>query len=374
MHVNMPMRWYKFLKYVTVPIGIIIWGIRIIASISSLNLYQGTSIEWVAIFDILIAMVEMGLLIGAANGVYRRIWMGIRLLISAFFVLYINNIFIYLIGFEYGGMDPAEFCGKIVGTSIVYIPFIYCNYVYFNKRREYFIGGRYFNSEGVEIDGDRFQKTTANEPINFVSSEQNSQFSLIEQSSVKTDGEKIRVRVQKIKKHKEQLLNEAAGEQLNEFRVESSKTGKRIITTYILAATCALFLCSTIALSYICIKTLAQKASVESEYEVLQTDFKKLQENYRITKEQLTTKNTQLVAKFEEYDELEQKCQELQDKNSDLIMPTLFLRNEIGFIVGGSNYYHNYDCEIFQKAGEYWAHNIEYCKYIGYAPCPLCWE
>lgn len=45
----------------------------------------------------------------------------------------------------------------------------------------------------------------------------------------------------------------------------------------------------------------------------------------------------------------------------------------IGFIVDGSPYYHNYWCDTFQNADEYWAHNIEYCAYIGYSPCPYCW-
>lgn len=52
----------------------------------------------------------------------------------------------------------------------------------------------------------------------------------------------------------------------------------------------------------------------------------------------------------------------------------LFLYNNIGFIVNGSSYYHNYECPVFQAASEYAAHNIEYCRYLGYGACPVCWD
>ena len=50
-----------------------------------------------------------------------------------------------------------------------------------------------------------------------------------------------------------------------------------------------------------------------------------------------------------------------------------FLINSIGFIVDGSGYYHTYDCSKFQNADKFWAHNIEYCKSLGYPKCPYCW-
>ena len=58
----------------------------------------------------------------------------------------------------------------------------------------------------------------------------------------------------------------------------------------------------------------------------------------------------------------------------DHLDAALFLYNNIGFIVNGSSYYHNYECPVFQAASEYWAHNIEYCQSIGYSACPVCWD
>ena len=74
--------------------------------------------------------------------------------------------------------------------------------------------------------------------------------------------------------------------------------------------------------------------------------------------------------------QLQEKANDLEARNEDLsgyLHDAIFLYNNIGFIVEGSNRYHNYDCPVFQGADEYWAHNIEYCEYLGYSKCGNCW-
>ena len=74
--------------------------------------------------------------------------------------------------------------------------------------------------------------------------------------------------------------------------------------------------------------------------------------------------------------QLQEKVNDLEARNEDLsgyLHDATFLYNNIGFIVEGSNRYHNYDCPVFQGAVEYWAHNIEYCEYLGYSKCGNCW-
>lgn len=74
--------------------------------------------------------------------------------------------------------------------------------------------------------------------------------------------------------------------------------------------------------------------------------------------------------------QLQEKVNGLEARNEDLsgyLHDATFLYNNIGFIVEGSNRYHNYDCPVFQSADEYWAHNIEYCEYLGYSKCGNCW-
>lgn len=74
--------------------------------------------------------------------------------------------------------------------------------------------------------------------------------------------------------------------------------------------------------------------------------------------------------------QLQEKVNDLEARSEDLsgyLHDATFLYNNIGFIVEGSNRYHNYDCPVFQGADEYWAHNIEYCEYLGYSKCGNCW-
>ena len=51
-----------------------------------------------------------------------------------------------------------------------------------------------------------------------------------------------------------------------------------------------------------------------------------------------------------------------------------FIDDNIVFIEDdGTDQYHKYDCYKF-VGNHYWAHNIEYAEYIGYSPCPICYD
>ena len=97
-------------------------------------------------------------------------------------------------------------------------------------------------------------------------------------------------------------------------------------------------------------------------------------------RDDLTAENVELRSRVStlsaEKMQLQEKVNDLDAQNEDLsgyLHDAIFLYNNIGFIVEGSNRYHNYDCPVFQGAGEYWAHNIEYCEYLGYSKCGNCW-
>lgn len=62
-----------------------------------------------------------------------------------------------------------------------------------------------------------------------------------------------------------------------------------------------------------------------------------------------------------------------KDNLDELLDISLEALGRIGYIVSGSRYYHRFYCDIYTDADEYWAHNIEYCAYLGYTPCPDCW-
>lgn len=65
------------------------------------------------------------------------------------------------------------------------------------------------------------------------------------------------------------------------------------------------------------------------------------------------------------YDDAAERAEQYEEEAS-------FLNRRIGFIVGGSSYYHSYLCSVFQESGTFWAHNREYCESLGYGKCPIC--
>lgn len=97
-------------------------------------------------------------------------------------------------------------------------------------------------------------------------------------------------------------------------------------------------------------------------------------------RDDLSAENAELRSRVSalstEKTQLQEKVNDLEARNEDLsgyLHDATFLYNNIGFIVEGSNRYHNYDCPVFHGADEYWAHNIEYCEYLGYSKCGNCW-
>lgn len=122
-------------------------------------------------------------------------------------------------------------------------------------------------------------------------------------------------------------------------------------------------LCIAVALLVVCTCILGYRVSVLT---AARDDLAAENAELRSRVSALSTEKTQL----------QEKVNDLEARNEDLsgyLHDATFLYNNIGFIVEGSNRYHNYDCPVFQGADEYWAHNIEYCDYLGYSKCGNCW-
>lgn len=122
-------------------------------------------------------------------------------------------------------------------------------------------------------------------------------------------------------------------------------------------------LCIAVALLVVCVCILGYRVSVLTA-----------------ARDDLAAENAELCSRVStlstEKTRLQEKVNDLEARNEDLsgyLHDATFLYNNIGFIVEGSNRYHNYDCPVFQGADEYWAHNIEYCEYLGYSKCGNCW-
>lgn len=145
-----------------------------------------------------------------------------------------------------------------------------------------------------------------------------------------------------------------AGQTPPGVETEQSKPGKRSPVVP---------LCIAAALLVVCTCILGYRVSVLT---AARDDLAAENAELRSRVSALSTEKTQL----------QEKVNDLEVRNEDLsgyLHDATFLYNNIGFIIEGSNRYHNYDCPVFQGADEYWAHNIEYCEYLGYSKCGNCW-
>lgn len=145
-----------------------------------------------------------------------------------------------------------------------------------------------------------------------------------------------------------------AGQTPPGVETEQSKPGKRSPMVPLCIATALLVVCTCILGYRVSVLTAARDDLAAENAEL----------HSRVST--LSTEKTQL----------QEKVNDMEARNEDLsgyLHDATFLYNNIGFIVEGSNRYHNYDCPVFQGADEYWAHNIEYCEYLGYSKCGNCW-
>lgn len=70
---------------------------------------------------------------------------------------------------------------------------------------------------------------------------------------------------------------------------------------------------------------------------------------------------------------LEDEIFSLKLEKTRLTISNVFFNKYIGFIVDGSDQYHTYECEVYKSAESFTAHNVEYCKYLGYT-AHSCWD
>lgn len=136
--------------------------------------------------------------------------------------------------------------------------------------------------------------------------------------------------------------------------------------TVVILIACVLLAASTCFFYTQANSNMEEAEKLESKNEELQGKLQSARELYQSAKNQIN----KLVI---ENSELSDKLSMFEGRIGDMADSYYFFRSNIGFIIEGSNRYHNYNCSIFQNSDTYWAHNIEYCEYLGYSKCPECW-
>ena len=96
-------------------------------------------------------------------------------------------------------------------------------------------------------------------------------------------------------------------------------------------------------------------------------------EEIRVLNNKITQLNSAIASYRDNVGELKSQIKDLESRNT-YFNEYMVLNYRIGFIVDGSAYYHRYSCPVYRAADECTAHNIEYCRYLGYSACPVCWD
>ena len=131
-----------------------------------------------------------------------------------------------------------------------------------------------------------------------------------------------------------------------------------------------------IPLSVLCVALIALSAYLGVSLNASRAETEPLTAEVESLSDRLKTVSSENTKLRDQISDLSDENDDLQSENDELVgyrHDAIFLYNRIGFIVSGSSRYHNYECPIFQAADGYWAHNIEYCEYLGYSQCGLCW-
>lgn len=136
-----------------------------------------------------------------------------------------------------------------------------------------------------------------------------------------------------------------------------------------LSAVCAVLAVSVCLLGYSANIARANQQKLTESVEALTAENAELQETVSELESQNKKTQEKITSLEAENTNLERDLESSRIAGTDMFS-SLY---HIGFIVNGSPYYHLFTCDVYTSADTYWAHNIEYCEYLGYSKCPDCW-
>lgn len=329
-----PMKFYKLIARVGMPLGVVLNFFRAIQATAAIETATDTA-KLYFIIDAVYMWVGIVLLFGAIVGMNKLEWVGVKCYASLFMWQIVYSVFLatYSASLE---LFEFEYFGRNIFAAIFLSVWLYFCMIYFGKRRLLF-------SPGAFNDPPEWTPSTDGEPAFHDQSARNS--------------------ITPPKVEPEPTSEPEIAAESNPPAVIPEKPVKK-------AAPRALVIGLVVALTLSLAGNVWQGISWAN--------------NSAESAEKIRVLNNKLTQKEEAIKEYRTKVGDLNTELArvkaqkeglyDHLDAALFLYNNIGFIVNGSSYYHNYECPVFQEASEYWAHNIEYCQSIGYRACPVCWD
>lgn len=329
-----PLKFYKLIARIGLPLGFILNLFRAMQATAEI----GTATEAARpyfIIDAVYMWVGIILLFGALVGLNKMKWAGVKYYASLFGWQIVYNVFLatYSASLE---LFEFEYFGRNIFAAIFLSVWLYFCMIYFGKRRLLFSPGAF--------ETPRVADEAKTEPGK-VDPAQTDPAPVLQEAPPEPAVELP------------PIVQEPSIADLVEVKKPKRKPNIPVIV-----------LCIALALSlagnvWQGVSWASDSAESAEEIRVLNNKLTQKEEAIKEYRTRVGDLNTELA-----------RVKDQKDGLYDHLDAAIFLYNNIGFIVNGSSYYHNYECPVFQAASEYWAHNIEYCQSIGYRACPVCWD
>lgn len=329
-----PMKFYKLIARIGLPLGFILNLFRAMQATTAI----GTATEAAKpyfIIDAVYMWVGIALVLGAIIGLNKMEWYGVKCYASLFGWSIVFNAFLAIYSASLG-LYEFEYFGRSIFAIVYLSVWLYFCMVYFGKRRLLF-------SPGAFNDPPEWTPSPDGEPAFHDQSARN----YITPPEVEPEPPS-----------EPEITAES-----NPPAVIPEKPDKKVTPR-------TLSIILAVALTLSLIGNVWQGVSWSNE-------SSEAAEEIRVLNNKLTQKEEAIKEYRTKVGDLNTEIARIKAQKEGLydhLDAALFLYNNIGFIVNGSSYYHNYECPVFQAASEYWAHNIEYCQSIGYGACPVCWD
>lgn len=329
-----PMKFYKLIARIGLPLGFILNLFRAMQATAAI----GTATEAARpyfIIDAVYMWVGIILLFGALVGLNKMKWAGVKYYASLFGWQIVYNFFLatYSASLE---LFEFEYFGRNIFAAIFLSVWLYFCMIYFGKRRLLFSPGAF------ETPCVSYETQNESEKADPVQPEPTP----VLQETPPEPAVELPPTVQ-----------ETSPADLVEVKKTKRKPNIPVIV-----------LCIALALSLA--GNVWQSVSWANDSAESAEEIRVLNNKIQQKEEAISTYRTRL----EEMDDLYSILSDQHERLEDFSLDAVFLYESIGFIVDGSSYYHKFDCPVYQSADEYTAHNIEYCRYLGYRACPVCWD
>lgn len=338
-----PLIYCKLLK-VVLTIGVVLGSLMFIFNIA--GAFMGT-ITWRAVAIQLLYLVLEAM---SLNGLINWEWMGVRCL-GIYYTLFMVGQFAgnYLLG----NLSVGSALGIFTGWLIWMIP----SYIYFQKRRPLFdppitaIPQQQYTQQEAQMKQFVVDDATG-EVISEPPAEEPKPITLEYHPDFQLQGPP------------KDPKPPAESPDLTQKPAEKSYAPLCIILGILLAASFA----GNVVQSYMSVNKLEEMTFTQDK---LQAEVNSL----RSRVSSLRKENKQLNEQLSNV----QYGSDIQDGIIDQIAPEAFaMETYIGFIYDGSQYCHSYNCPNFPfddcADNGFYAHNVEYCEWLGYPKHSGCWD